>query len=250
MIGLGSWIWPVLLAPFIGSFLGVIVTRVESPRAIVFGRSVCACCGTRIAAGDLVPVMSWMLLRGRCRFCTQPIGAFYPLIELGALGVALWSASLFSDGLLWVSCGFGWALLALAATDLKYFLLPDFLTLPLVPAGLLVAWLFNPAALVPNMIGAVLAYGFVVALRYAYWQWRRREGMGLGDAKLLAASGAWLSWNGLPSVILIGALAGLGFALVERTRGGTLSLTNRVPFGTFLCLSTWIVWLYGPLTIG
>jgi leader peptidase (prepilin peptidase)/N-methyltransferase len=74
--------------------------------------------------------------------------------------------------------------------------------------------------------------------------------MGLGDAKLLAASGAWVSWSALPSVILLGALTGLAFALAGSMRGGTLSLTNRVPFGTFLCLGTWIVWLYGPLAIG
>ena len=250
MIGLDPWVWPVLLAPFIGSFLGVVVSRAESPHGIVFGRSACASCGTQIAARDLVPLMSWLILRGRCRLCAQPIGAFHPLIELAALAVALWSASLVSGGLLWVSCCFGWALLALAATDLKYFLLPDFLTLPLIPAGLLVAWIFTPSALLDNMIGAVAGYGFVVALRYLYWRLRRREGMGLGDAKLLAASGAWVSWSALPSVILLGALTGLAFALVGNMRGGTLSLTNRVPFGTFLCLGTWIVWLYGPLAIG
>jgi len=250
LVGWDSWVWPVVLAPFIGSFLGVIVARAETPKAIVFGRSACEFCGTEIAARDLVPLASWVFLRGRCRTCAQPLGAFYPLIELAALAVALWSATLFSGGLLWVSCCFGWALLALAATDLKYFLLPDFLTLPLIPAGLLATWIFNPPALLPNVIGVLAGYGFVVLLRFLYWRLRRREGMGLGDAKLLAASGAWVSWDGLPSVILLGALAGLVFALAGKMRGGTLSLTNRVPFGTFLCLGTWIVWLYGPLTIG
>jgi leader peptidase (prepilin peptidase)/N-methyltransferase len=71
--------------------------------------------------------------------------------------------------------------------------------------------------------------------------------MGLGDAKLLAASGAWVSWQGLPSVILLGAVTGLAYALLRFGRDGSLALTNRVPFGTFLCLGTWIVWLYGPL---
>jgi leader peptidase (prepilin peptidase)/N-methyltransferase len=245
-----SWVWPVLLAPFIGSFLGVIVTRADTPRGIVFGRSVCASCGVGITARDLIPVTSWLILRGRCRGCAQPIGLFQPLIELAALAIALWSASLFSGALLWVTCSFGWVLLALAATDLKYYLLPDFLTLPLIPAGLLVAWIFNPQALLSNTIGLAVGYGFVIALRYLYWRLRGREGMGLGDAKLLAGCGAWVAWGGLPSVILVGALTGLAFALLDRMRGGTISLTNRVPFGTFLCLGTWIVWLYGPLTAG
>jgi leader peptidase (prepilin peptidase)/N-methyltransferase len=250
LTSLGSWVWPVLLSPFIGSFLGVIVARAESPRGIVFGRSACARCGARIGARDLIPVASWLFLRGRCRSCALPIGLFHPVIELCALGIALWSASLFSGGLLWASCFLGWTLLALAATDWKYFLLPDFLTLALIPSGLLAVWMLNPQALLANCTGAAAGYGFVIVLRHLYGRVRGREGMGLGDAKLLAASGAWVSWSGLPTVIFLGALTGLAFALLQRMRGGTLSLTNRVPFGTFLCLGTWIVWLYGPLTAG
>jgi leader peptidase (prepilin peptidase)/N-methyltransferase len=250
LIDFGFWAWPVLLSPFIGSFLGAIVSRVEFPRGIVFGRSACSSCGAQLAAVDLIPVASWIFLRGRCRTCAEPIGLFHPIIELCAFGIALWSASLFSGGLLWASCFLGWILLALAATDLKFYLLPDFLTLPLAAAGLLVAWLFNERAPLFDVIGAAAGYVFVIVLRQLYWRLRGREGMGLGDAKLLAASGAWVSLIGLPTVIFLAALAGLGFALFERMRGGTLSLAQRVPFGTFLCLGTWIVWLYGPLTAG
>ena len=247
---LGSWVLPVLFSPFAGSFVGVIVSRAASPRGIVFGRSACASCGARLEARDLVPLLSWLALRGRCRSCGRPIGAFHPLIELAAIVIAVWSAALFSGSLLWVSCLFGWTLLALAATDLKYYLLPDFLTLPLIPAGLFAAWAFDSPALRAHAIGAVAGYAFVVVLRLVYSRIRGREGMGLGDAKLLAASGAWLAWTGLASVILLGALAGLVFALFLARRGATLSLTNRVPLGAFLCLGTWLVWLYGPLTAG
>jgi leader peptidase (prepilin peptidase) / N-methyltransferase len=243
-----SWVWLVLLAPFIGSFIGVIVTRCESPRSVILGRSSCISCGVRVRTRDLIPVLSWLFLRGRCRSCSQPIGLLHPMIELAALIVALWSALLFTGGLLWASCFFGWTLLTLAATDLKYYLLPDFLTLPLILAGLLVAWIFDSPTLLPNAIGAGAGYLFLVVLRRLYWQLRKREGIGLGDAKLLAASGAWVSWSGLPSVILLGALAGLIFAPFEVKRAPSLSLT-RIPFGTFLCLSTWIVWLYGPLSL-
>jgi leader peptidase (prepilin peptidase)/N-methyltransferase len=157
---------------------------------------------------------------------------------------------MFSGGLLWESCLLGWTLLTLAATDLKHYLLPDFLTLPLAVMGLIAACASGEQALMSAAIGTAAGYGFVILVRLLYWRLRGREGMGLGDAKLLAASGAWLSWSGLPTVIFLGALTGLGFALFERTRGRAFSSTQRVPFGTFLCLGTWIVWLYGPLTTG
>jgi leader peptidase (prepilin peptidase)/N-methyltransferase len=249
LASLGYGVWCVLLAPFIGSFMGVIVTRAESVPSIICGRSCCASCGVRLNIRDLIPVLSWLFLRGRCRACSQPIGLFHPMIECGALIVALWSALLFTGGLLWASCFFGWMLLTLAATDLKYYLLPDFLTLPLILSGLLVTWIFHSQTLLSNAIGASVGYLFLVLLRRLYRMLRRREGIGLGDAKLLAASGAWVSWNGLPSVILLGALTGIAFAPLGEKHSGSFSLT-RIPFGTFLCLSTWIVWLYGPLSLG
>jgi leader peptidase (prepilin peptidase)/N-methyltransferase len=247
-----SWLYPILFAPFIGSFLGVIVARIESSdhRGMVFGRSVCMSCGVRLAPRDLVPVISWLALRGRCRFCGARVGLFLPLIELASVLIAVWSGFVFSGGLLWASCLLGWALLALAATDLKYYLLPDFLTLPLIPAGLAAGWLFEPDSLAAHGLGALAGYAFVIVLRFLYSRLRGREGMGLGDAKLLSAAGAWVSWTGLPSVILLGALGGLCYALCGSSHGGTLSLTNRVPFGAFLCLGIWLVWLYGPLTVG
>ena len=239
-------VWPILVAPLIGSFLGVIVTRVEAPHAILFGRSACTSCGGRLAARDLIPLSSWLVLHGRCRSCGETISSFYPAIELAAMGVALGPTLLFSGVLVWVSCFFGWTLLALAATDLRYFLLPDFLTFPLIAAGLFATLAFDPASLTAHCIGAAAGCGFVLLVRAVYRAIRGREGIGLGDAKLLAAAGAWVSWTGLPSVIVLGSFAGLLFAL----RGRSLSLTNPVPFGTFLCMGTWVVWLYGPLTIG
>jgi leader peptidase (prepilin peptidase) / N-methyltransferase len=245
-----SWIWPVALAPIVGSFLGVLATRVEAPRAIVFGRSRCDSCGATLVPYELVPLVSWLVLRGRCRACAQPIGFFYPTIELAAVAVALWAASVFSGSLLWVSCVLGWTLLVLAVIDHRHFLLPDFLTLPLIPFGLVVAWAYDPAGFLDHVLGAVAGLAFVVVLREVYRRLRGREGMGLGDAKLLAGSGAFVAWQALPSVILIASLTALAVALFGRLRGANISLGDRMPFGTFLCLATWIVWLYGPLMVG
>jgi leader peptidase (prepilin peptidase)/N-methyltransferase len=248
--GFNVWIWPVLFSPFFGSFLGVVVSRVETPAGIIFGRSACETCGAPIKPFDLVPLVSWAVLRGKCRACAGRIAPFHPAMELGAFAIALWSAAVSTDGaLLWASCLLGWTLLALAAADFKYFLLPDFLTLPLIMGGLVAAWLLAPNGFEANVIGGAAGYLFVIILRELYRRLRHREGMGMGDAKLLAASGAWVGWQGLPSVVLLAAVTGLAYALLPFGRSGSLTLTNRVPFGTFLCLGTWIVWLYGPFVV-
>jgi len=246
---LALWAWPVIAAPFVGSFLGVVVSRSRAPRSILVGRSACEHCGAKLAPRDLVPVLSWLAARGRCRYCDAPLGLFYPGIELAALAIALWSAALTSGWLVWASCLLGWPLLALAVIDFRHFLLPDFLTMPLLAAGLAIAAL-EPETLQDHVIGAASGFLFVVLVRQGYWLLRRREGIGLGDAKLLAAAGAWVAWQGLPSVVLIAAVAALAGALLRPHRGGSISLTDRVPFGAALCLGTWIVWLYGPVGIG
>jgi leader peptidase (prepilin peptidase) / N-methyltransferase len=247
-VSLPDWVWPVALSPFIGSFLGVVVTRALAPRTIVVGRSLCPACGLALGARDLVPLLSFVWLKGRCRVCAAHIDRFHPAIELAALIVAIWAAFSANGAILWMTCLLGWTLLALAAIDFRHYLLPDFLTLPLIPLGLLAAWLTDPSTVTDSLIGAVAGLIFVIALRYVYGLIRHREGIGLGDAKLLAAAGAWVGWIALPSVVFIAALSGLVFAIGLRLSGRDVSATDRVPFGIFLSLGVWIVWLYGPLT--
>lgn len=255
-LSLSSWIWPVVVAPFIGSFLGVVITRAKAPHTILWTRSVCDACGHTLGPADLVPLASWAIAGGRCRYCASRIGPFYPAIELAALGLAAWAASLTGGWLLWASCALGWTLLALAAVDWREYRLPDLLTLPLIPAGLAVHYALAPDAsfsffrvdsLLTSAIGAVVGYAFMMIVRWGYAAVRHREGMGLGDAKLFAAAGAWVGWLGLPSVLLVAALAALA-SLLFRYRGkAAVRSDERVPFGTFLCLGMWVVWLYGPL---
>ena len=244
------WFWAIILAPIIGSFLGTVVSRVGAPVSIVVGRSACDSCGATLVLCELVPLVSWLALRGRCRRCAHPIGLVYPFIELAAIVVVVWGATVFSDWILWVSCVLGWTLLAVAIIDYKYYRLPDFLTLPLIPLGLVTAGVKDPMTLIDHITGVVAGFAFVVILRAVYRRLRGRDGIGLGDGKLLAASGAFVSWQALPSVILIASLTALALALVWTLRGASLTLVDRLPFGTFLCLATWIVWLYGPLTGG
>jgi leader peptidase (prepilin peptidase)/N-methyltransferase len=190
------------------------------------------------------------MLGGKCRTCRAPFGLFYPAIELAALAVVLWSAAVFSGPAFWASCVLGWVLLVLAAIDIRQFVLPDFLTLPLIPAGLLVNGLLDGAFPMAAVVGAAAGYAFVRLLRFAYRRWRGREGMGLGDAKLLAVAGAWVSWQGLPSMLVIASLLALAGVLAWSAPKGKVDPAQRVPFGAFLSAGLWIVWLYGPLVKG
>jgi leader peptidase (prepilin peptidase)/N-methyltransferase len=245
-----SWVWPIAVSPIIGSFLGAVIKRVERPHSIVLGRSSCESCHAELGPLDLIPIVSWIALRGRCRRCGNPISLFYPAIELAAIFVAVWVVSVMEGELIWASSILGWTLLALAVIDWKHFLLPDFLTLPLIPLGLFVIWLSEPSVLPHYVAGVIAGFALIMLLREIYRRLRGREGMGMGDAKLLAAAGAFVAWEGLPSVILISSLTALAAALFQGLREGELSLTDRMPFGTFLCFGTWVVWLYGPLTFG
>jgi leader peptidase (prepilin peptidase)/N-methyltransferase len=117
----------------------------------------------------------------------------------------------------------------------------------LIAAGFAATWVLEPGEWLAHLIGAAVGFGGVVLLRLVYAKLRGREGMGLGDAKLLAAAGAWTSWLGLPSILAIAAIAALVFALFAR--GRRLALADAVPFGPFLAAGFWLVWLYGPLTL-
>lgn len=243
----GEWIWPVIAAPFIGSFLGVLVLRLPAGQPVGMARSICPHCGAALGAADLVPLASWLALRGRCRHCSAPLGAFYPAIELAALGIAAWAALVLPGPLVWIGCILGWALLAAALIDLRHLVLPDVLILPLIPVGIAVHALIALDRLPDHAIGAAAGYLGFLALGALYRVIRGRDGLGLGDAKLLAVAGAWVGWQGLPSVVLLGALLTLAGLLALRLAGRAVDMRGEIPFGPALALAIWIVWLYGPL---
>ena len=234
------------LAPFVGSFLGVIIRRLPGGSPIARGRSRCENCGTELRARDLVPILSWVVTRGRCRYCGHTIGWFYPSIELAALAVAF-AAVLVDDGeAAWLDALLGWWLLALGWIDIRCWLLPDVLTLPLVIAGLTAAAVFDPEQLVDRAAGAAIGYLLLLAIAVLYRRLRGRDGLGRGDAKLLAASGAWLGAGALPQVILFAAFPALIGAVCLRLAGVRLGAQSPLPFGPFLALATWVLWLWGP----
>lgn len=242
------WLWPVAAAPFAGSFVGTLVTRATDGRSALWGRSSCDACRHALGAGDLVPIASWLAAGRRCRHCGAVVSGFYPAIEIGALLLAVWAASAASGSTLWTSCALAWCLLALAAIDIREGLLPDALTLPLAVVGLAATALQTPDEISARLIGAGAGFAALAATREVYRRLRRRDGLGLGDAKLLAAGGAWVGWQGLPSALLLACMATLGWVLVEGWwRRVGVALDRRIPFGPGLCLGIWLVWLYGPL---
>ncbi len=240
------WLPPLLLSPFIGSFLGVLVRRLPHGLPTARDRSRCEACGRVLNAKDMVPVASFLILRGRCSGCRARIAPMHLGIELAAIGVALWAALAEQDpARLWLACGLGWTLLALAWIDWGHLRLPDALTLPLLLAGLGAALLLDSNSAPEHAAAAALGYLALRGLAAAYRALRGREGLGAGDAKLLAAAGAWVGVAALPTVVLGAALFGIGLALAAYLRGHAVSRATPVPFGPGLCAALWLAWLYG-----
>ncbi len=240
-----DWLLPILVSPFIGSFLGVLIQRLPKGEDVVSARSRCDACGHKLGPADMVPLVSYLAARGRCRHCGAGIGGFHLWVELAALAVALWAVTADDGTRLWADCVLGWTLLALAWIDLRDMILPDVMTLPLVLAGLAWALIAEPERIVDHAVGAAAGWLLFWGVSRLYRILRGRDGLGEGDAKLLAASGAWVTWTGLGPVMQIGALTGLAWALGNRLRGTETTATTAIPFGPPLALATWVVWLYG-----
>lgn len=242
-------VFPVAVAPFIGSFLATLIVRIPRGEPVAFDRSRCRACDRRLAVPDLVPLLSWLWNKGQCRFCGETISIYYPVMEIAALAVAIWAAWLLEGWDVWIACMLGFLLLPLALIDFREFILPDKLTGALIATGLTVGYLRSPEGIMPFLIGAVVGYAMFRGISYFYRRLRRRDGLGLGDAKLLAGAGAWVSWVGLPTVLLYGSIAGLAYVALSAMAGKRVNSETRVPFGTFLCLGIWMTWLYGPLVV-
>ena len=217
---------------------------------LLFPPSHCPSCRAPTKPWQNIPLLSFALLRGRCRHCKKPISWPYPLVEAAAgllAALVIWRFGPTLAGL--GSLVFAWTLLALSVIDLDTQLLPDALTLPLLWLGLLVN-LGNTLTPLPSaVLGAAIGY---LVLWSVYWAFRLltgKEGMGYGDFKLLAAIGAWLGWSMLPLVILassfVGAVVGIAMMLMQRQGRGT-----PMPFGPYLAAAGLIALIWGSELTG
>lgn len=223
-----------------GSFLATIILRWPQGRSVMRGRSACDGCGRTLSARDLIPLLGAMLQRGRCRECGTRIDPLHGRVEaacaiIGALAIG---GSPDLGGIAWAL--FGWLLVTLALLDWRHFWLPDALTLPLAFLGFTAGMWATDVMLVDRIIGAAMGYGALLAIALAYRALRGREGLGLGDAKLLGALGAWFGWQALPFILLIASLLGL---MVMLLIGRAKQATARVPLGTFMALAALPAWM-------
>jgi leader peptidase (prepilin peptidase)/N-methyltransferase len=218
--------------------------------------SACPSCKAPIKAWQNIPVVSWLLLRGRCASCMAKISVRYPLVELATGLLSAWVAWHFGFGAP-AACGLlvSWALIALTGIDIDHQLLPDGITLPLMWAGLLAAVIVGPIAGSPipvsaddAIIGAASGYVSLWLVFHAFRLITGKEGMGYGDFKLFAALGAWLGWKLLPLVILLSAATGalLGILMIV-LRGRDRSAP--MPFGPYLAAAGWLAMMYGDTLV-
>jgi leader peptidase (prepilin peptidase)/N-methyltransferase len=275
MIQLLGTTFAALFGLAFGSFLNVCLSRWPNDENVVSPRSHCRSCYHVLSWWENVPLLSWLALGGRCRKCRAWIGWRYPLVELAV--AVLWSVEGWKffnqlaemyltpsqiDSELFVTISwmfFYWLIVALAVLDAEQFWLPDRLTISGAVAGCLVAIAHAAlvtrtplrdasetmlhavtSALLGNVAGIVVAAGLILFISWVYWRIRRREGIGLGDAKLMAMLAAWLS---LPGALLafglavgLGAMAGLVLLAVQRSQKTEGWALTKLPLGTFLCI--------------
>lgn len=242
-----------LLGLIVGSFLAAVSVRLPRDEDIVFARSRCMSCERPLAARHMVPVFSWLVLRGRCGWCRAAISPRYLLIELAAGGIGLWAALTMAGrpDASWLTVGatavLGWQLLLIALIDAEHFWLPDALTWPLAGTGLAVTGLMAGGAPWPQIAGVAVGFGLLWLIAAAYRRVRGREGLGGGDPFLMGAIGGWVGWTGLPSVMIWACAGGFSLVLARMILRKAVSGEDRLPFGTFLALGAWMVWLLGPI---
>lgn len=257
-----------VLGLMVGSFLNVVILRLPKmmerdwqaqcreylqqetdsepePLSLAKPASTCPGCGHRIRAHENIPVLSWLLLRGKCAACRTPISVRYPVIELVTALLSVVVAWHFGFG--WQALAalvLTWALVALSVIDFDTQLLPDAITLPFLWLGLTLS-LFPVFADMRNaLIGAIAGYLSLWIVYQVFKLVTGKEGMGFGDFKLLALLGAWLGWQALPVVILLSSLVGAVVGVILITVQGRDRQTP-IPFGPYLAAAGWIALLWG-----
>ncbi len=271
------WLFPALATLFgliVGSFLNVVIHRLPkmmerewrqecadsfpeyqiTPPSGVYNlsipRSTCPKCETQLRVIDNIPVLSWLLLKGKCHHCSHPISIRYPLVELltGALCFLVayqFGFSYFAIALLF----FTFVLIAATFIDLDTMLLPDSLTLPLTWFGITLAlFQISPVSLQDSVVGAIAGY---LSLWSVYWLFKLvtcKEGMGYGDFKLLAALGAWLGWQFLPMIILLSSFVGVIFGIIQ-LRLKQQGIDKAFPFGPYLAIAGWVCMMWGNVIL-
>jgi leader peptidase (prepilin peptidase)/N-methyltransferase len=228
----------------VGSFLNVCIYRMPRGESLLWPGSHCPACSTPLRAFHNVPVLSWIVLRGRCAHCRAPISVRYPIVELAT--AIMWVAIVWLTPPGWLLASrllLGTALIVLFMIDLEHQILPNLITLPGIAVGLALS-LVAPPGPVESLLGILVGGGVLYGIAMGYYLLRKEEGMGMGDVKMLAMIGAFLGWRAVLVTLVLSSLAGavIGIALLLTQRGG---LRYALPFGTFLSLGALVAMLVG-----
>ncbi|HZJ31120.1 MAG TPA: prepilin peptidase [Vicinamibacterales bacterium] len=224
-----------VLGLVVGSFLNVCIYRLPRGQSVNWPASRCTTCDRSLAWYENIPVVSWLVLRGRCRTCGERISVMYPIVE--AITAALFIAGYFIYGwtpLLAVRLAFTCAMIVLFMIDLQHYLLPNVITVPGIVIGFALS-LVLPPGWKASLIGLVAGGGLLFAIAEAWYRFRGIEGLGMGDVKMLAMIGAFLGWKLMLVTLVLSSFAGslIGVGAIALGRGGMKSM---LPFGTFLAV--------------
>lgn len=234
----------VLFGLVIGSFLNVLIYRLPRGTTVVSGRSKCPVCGHTIAWHDNIPLLSYGLLRGRCRDCRAAISIRYPVVELVAgvtAGLVVWSLGATLEAL-WAFAFFS-ILLVITLVDWSHKVIPDSLSLGGMVFGWIGAAVCLDITLVDSLLGALVGGGLLFVIAAAYRVVRKAEGMGGGDVKLMAMIGAFLGWQMVFPVLILASFSGAAYGICLMRRGATVR--TAVPFGSFLAPAAAVIYVFG-----
>ena len=224
-----------LLGLIVGSFLNVCIYRLPRRESVNWPGSHCTACNRPLSWYENVPIVSWLVLRGRCRTCGERISVVYPLVELitGVLFVAGYAIYGWTP-MLAVRLAFACAMVVLFAIDLRHHLLPNVITVPGIVIGFLLS-LFLPPGWQASLIGLIAGGGVLFVIAEGYYRLRGVEGLGMGDVKMLSMIGAFLGWKLMLVTLILGSFAGslIGVGVIALGRGG---MKAALPFGTFLAV--------------
>ncbi len=232
-----------LFGALIGSFLNVCIVRWPAEQSVVKPRSRCPKCGYQITWADNIPMVSWLLLGGKCRSCKEPISPLYPVVELST--ALIWAGMAWTHGFSLTALSgalFCTILLGIAMTDAREYLIPDEFTVGGLVIGLLFAAAGGTGTLLTAVIGAAVGFGVLWLVGVAGTWAFKEEAMGGGDIKMMAMVGAFLGWKGVLLTIFLGALAGT-LIFLPMTLSGKKKL---VPFGVFLAMGAVLTYVVGP----
>ena len=238
----------IVSAPFFGSFISTLLIRVERKKPIlkpVF--STCSDCGHQILLMHKIPILSHLVLKGACYRCKTPFSYTYITLETGfLLSSVIAILVLFNETFdkIVFTIFLAWIFLPLSIFDIQQQRLPDLATIPIAYAGLLQGYLLPYVTFFDCLLGFILGFVLSAAVSILYSRIRRQTGLGWGDVKLIAAVGALIGWQLVPWFIFLASSAALLYVILQIIIRGKQAGKERIPFGPFLCGSSWLVWIY------